>query len=863
VNQSRTLPLLGPAAVLYLVADVASTNEAALRPWDVVIGVLALVLSAVSYVAPRGGELVGVRRVGALGIGAGVALLGLFAPEVPSLPRQLGVVLGAATVGGVVLDLALSVPDAPAVFRGRLVRGALALVAAAAGASGMVAVLPPIPIPGREDPLLVPAAWESVPAAFALVAVVGAQMLRTARPRLGSGAGALAANAWALLGLLPASLGGSVAAGLIGSNAVTGESPWVAGLLGVAAVTTVAGHLAMVDPRRRYAAGRATRQLTTGTLTLVLVSAAVALRPEVVPTEPRSLAVAVAALLLGAVLVQRALAPVVAWVLAPARGRLLEATQAALASLDHVRSLEELAEAVLPPLRRASRDLDAEPLLFLANPAREIRVDKAGYARIRPQPMPSALSGYLGARPTEILIRDEVEPLAVRRPDLRPVIEVLGVQDAFVVVPCVHESELEGCLVVPRGHRRSLPSLEELGALETVAVRISGLATILAAEARAQERAGTLLLERDRFEERVELLLEEREKLLEDTRALKAGHAQGEVPGPLVAYSPAMREVAARIDELARLDAPVYLEAESGVGLDRVAQAIHRASPRRAHGLVIADCAAVAPEAAAVALFGEAGVRSGWLELARQGTLLLRDVPALPLEVQGELATAVADRRARWVGGPGTYEVDVRLLCTGRRNLDALREAEAVDEELAQRLAPLRLRIPPLRERTDDLRSLAFLALDRACRVLGRPALGIDDDALALLRAHPWPGNLAELQSVLDRAALAAEGRTVTRRNLEALAELGSVPPRDPQLLQEAPTPPPEAEAPDGSTMPEPEFDIVGAPDPLDGTYAAVERRLLERALEKTGGNKSAAARLLGLKRTTFLDKVRRHDLLV
>ncbi|HJK96301.1 MAG TPA: helix-turn-helix domain-containing protein [Polyangiaceae bacterium LLY-WYZ-14_1] len=186
-----------------------------------------------------------------------------------------------------------------------------------------------------------------------------------------------------------------------------------------------------------------------------------------------------------------------------------------------------------------------------------------------------------------------------------------------------------------------------------------------------------------------------------------------------------------------------------------------------------------------------------------------------------------------------------------------------MDEELAQRLAPLRLRVPPLRERTDDLRSLAFLALDRACRVLGRPALGIDDDALALLRAHPWPGNLAELQSVLDRAALAAEGRTVTRRNLEALAELGSVPSRDPQLLQEAPTPPPEAEAPDGSTMPEPELDIVGAPDPLDGTYAAVERRLLERALEKTGGNKSAAARLLGLKRTTFLDKVRRHHLLV
>jgi len=485
-----------------------------------------------------------------------------------------------------------------------------------------------------------------------------------------------------------------------------------------------------------------------------------------------------------------------------------------------------------------------------------------------------------GAVRGEVFWTRDGEPLAVRRPDLRPVIEVLVVQDAFCVVPCVHQGDVEGCLVVPRGHRRSLPSLEELAALDTLAVRISGLATILAGEARAQERSGTLVLERDRLDERVELLLEEREKLLEDARALKAGHAQGEVPGPLVAYSPAMREVADRIDELAGIDAPVYLEAESGVGLDRVAQTIHRESARRAHGLVVADCAGVAPEDAARSLFGEAGVRSGWLELARGGTLLLLDIPALPRDVQAQLAEALADRRARRVGGAGTYEVDVRVLATGRRDVDVLEDAGAIDGELAHRLAPLRLAIPPLRARREDLRSLALLALDRACRVLGRSPLGIDDDALTLLEAHPWPGNLVELQSVLDRAALAADGRTVTRRNLEALAELGAValpvaappPAQRPTSVPEVPGPPPVAaqgpataqprtSTPGSTPPPAPRTPASPRPDPLDGTYAAVERRLLERALEKTGGNKSAAARLLGLKRTTFLDKVRRPEL--
>nr|MDQ3034808.1 sigma 54-interacting transcriptional regulator [Myxococcota bacterium] len=246
---------------------------------------------------------------------------------------------------------------------------------------------------------------------------------------------------------------------------------------------------------------------------------------------------------------------------------------------------------------------------------------------------------------------------------------------------------------------------------------------------------------------------------------------------------------------------------------------------------VIADCSAVRPERTLAALVGdegEGGSHPGWLRLASGGTLLLVDAPALSLEAQAALAEAVASRSARAEGGSSAYPVEVRLLAHARLEVAGLARVGAFDDELARRLEPLRLDVPPLRERREDLPSLVLLALDRACRTLGREVMGIDEAAIARLVTHAWTGNLRELQSVIDRAVIAAEPPRVREQDLPMLPA------------------PPEREAPSE------------AGDPLDGTWTEIEQRILRAALERASGNKSEAARLLGLKRTTFLDKLRR-----
>src|SRR5690606_12592265 len=138
------------------------------------------------------------------------------------------------------------------------------------------------------------------------------------------------------------------------------------------------------------------------------------------------------------------------------------------------------------------------------------------------------------------------------------------------------------------------------------------------------------------------------------------------------------------------------------------------------------------------------------------------DVPALSLETQAALGEAIATRSARAEGGASAYPVDVRLVAHSRVDIAGLARVGAFDPELARRLEPLRLDVPPLRERREDLPSLVLLALDRACRALGREVLGIDDAAMARLLAYEWPGNLRELQSVIDRAVVVAQAPRVT-----------------------------------------------------------------------------------------------------
>jgi DNA-binding NtrC family response regulator len=276
-----------------------------------------------------------------------------------------------------------------------------------------------------------------------------------------------------------------------------------------------------------------------------------------------------------------------------------------------------------------------------------------------------------------------------------------------------------------------------------------------------------------------------------------------------------MRALLDRVDDLAASTTPVLFVAERGLPLAPLAHLLHHAGGRGPRPFVVAECATARSEQSLHALLGNGERESlGWLRLAGDGTLLLCDLPALSLDAQRALDAAMAER------GP-------RIVASCLRDPDALVEDGAILPELRARFRAC-LRVPPLRERSDDLPSLCLVALDHSARVLGRPVCGIEPDAQARLLGYAWPGNLAELHALIERAVARCEGPRITLADLSAVG-LG------------API------AKDGH--------------PLDDTLERVERRVLKRALERTSGNRSEAARLLGLKRTTFLDKLRRHGL--
>ncbi len=833
----RILPLLGPGLVLYLVADIASlgglpaTHQGSLdlagHVWLFTAVALAAVLSSLAplFLRRHHGEP-GNRRVGTLGVSTAVALLSLVRPEGTSLVVDVAGAIAFALVGALVLDLALDVPDAPrAVVRFPLLRALAGAFGVAAGTLGLLAVLPTFELFGND--VLVPSAFVRTPLFFALIASSTSLVLRLARSRAGRVPEALASSAWAALGLVPIA---ASAVGLVVLAWTDGDlsDPSLAALAAFDGLALAIGHARMLDPAERLGVGRTTRRVVAGTMTLVAVGAAIASVHEIVPRDPVNLAAwTCATLLVGAVL-YRAFEHVAGVALSPFRGRLLREIEQAKIALGGVGSFGDLARAILPPMRRASGALDGEPFVYATMPAREAHIDAAGEPHSSDRAMPVAIADRLADRPGEVIVRADLESRVVRRPELRPLVEVLVGIDALCVVPLAHGGELEGALIVPRGKRRTPLSYEEVDALETLGAGIAAMLALISAGERAHERAMAAQRAGDRLEDRIEELGEELERARAAMRTLGAGRGALRMRGPAIAYGPAMRALERKLDALAPLDTPVLLLAEGGTAVDQIAQRVHDLSTRREGPVVIADCGATRAEQCMSALFGDDEQASpGWLRLAQGGSLLLVDLPALPLDVQKLLVEAIAERKARAAGSMSAYPIDVRVVATSRVDVGALVGAGTFDAELARWLAPGTARVPPLRERPEDISSLVLLAIDRACRVLGREVLGIDQLALDELRAHAFPWNLRELHAIVDRAVGAATAPKILASDLPPL-----VPPA-----------PPNDE------------------DALVGTFVDLERRILETALARGRGNKSAAARMLGLKRTTFLDKLRRHGL--
>ncbi|CAI8964379.1 Response regulator protein PilR [Pseudomonas sp. IT-347P] len=296
----------------------------------------------------------------------------------------------------------------------------------------------------------------------------------------------------------------------------------------------------------------------------------------------------------------------------------------------------------------------------------------------------------------------------------------------------------------------------------------------------------------------------------------------------LLGDSPPMRNLRKQIDKLARSQAPVYISGESGSGKELVARLIHEQGPRSGQPFVPVNCGAIPSELMESEFFGHrkgsfTGAvedKPGLFQAAHGGTLFLDEVADLPLPMQVKLLRAIQEKAVRSVGGQQESVVDVRILCATHKDLDAEVAAERFRQDLYYRLNVIELRVPPLRERRDDIEVLAASMLKRLAKDTGQPAARLHPQAIEALKNYRFPGNVRELENVLERAHTLCENRTIEAGDLR-LSE-GNC-------------------AADGGIA-----DLTQI-DNLEDYLENVERKLILQALEETRWNRTAAAQRLSL----------------
>jgi len=314
-------------------------------------------------------------------------------------------------------------------------------------------------------------------------------------------------------------------------------------------------------------------------------------------------------------------------------------------------------------------------------------------------------------------------------------------------------------------------------------------------------------------------------------QALKLGDHPAPKGARLVGDSEAMQATRAKIAKLARSQAPVHISGESGTGKELVARMIHEQGPRADKAFVPVNCGAIAEELMESEFFGHkkgsfTGAHAdklGLFQAAEGGTLFLDEVAELPLHMQVKLLRAIQEKSVRPVGAHAEVAVDARILSASHRDLAELVKLGRFRQDLFYRLHVIELHVPPLRERPEDIAQLADHILGRLAREAGMDKPTLAPEAIRALQGYPFPGNVRELENVLERAMTLCEGRTVHAD------DLGLTPADEPG----APGPPGAGGA--------------GRAEDLDAMIESVEKQTILEALERTRWNKTAAARLLGI----------------
>ena len=313
----------------------------------------------------------------------------------------------------------------------------------------------------------------------------------------------------------------------------------------------------------------------------------------------------------------------------------------------------------------------------------------------------------------------------------------------------------------------------------------------------------------------------------------------------VIGDSPAMRELMNFVRRVAASEATtILLEGENGTGKDLIAKTLHYQSLRQAEPFIAINCAAIPETLLESELFGyEKGAftdaraqKRGIFELADKGTLFLDEIGEIPLMLQAKLLRVLEEQSFRRLGGLKDINLDLRVIAATNKNLREAVKEGAFRQDLYFRLNVIQILIPPLRERTDDILPLTKFFIEHYNRKFKRSVEGVSDGAARLLLSHSWPGNVRELRNAIERAMILEESALIT-------------PPSLPIAVSH----------PEGSTAVVMEMGVAA---PSDGmSLEDNERNLLARALEKTNGNQTQAARLLRITRDTLRYKMKKFNL--
>ncbi|HPN08994.1 MAG TPA: sigma-54 dependent transcriptional regulator [Syntrophales bacterium] len=315
----------------------------------------------------------------------------------------------------------------------------------------------------------------------------------------------------------------------------------------------------------------------------------------------------------------------------------------------------------------------------------------------------------------------------------------------------------------------------------------------------------------------------------------------------IVGASEPMQEIFETIKRVAPTTTTILISGETGTGKELIANAIHINSPRKGNPLIKINCAAIAENLMESELFGyEKGAftgavvtKPGRFELAHKGTLFLDEVGELPKEMQVKLLRVIQEQTFERVGGLKTIKVDVRLITATNRNLFQDVKEGRFREDLFYRLNVLPIHLPALRERRDDIPTLIAYFVDRFRKKLGRDIQGLEDDVLDLFINYDWPGNIREMENLLERLVLMARGQTIA---------MADVPGEIKQAVYEQSLLPPEKKPSQFK-----EF--------IRSHTEEAERQMLVRCLEECGGNVTRAAQRLGLSRKGLQLKMIKYNL--